>query len=321
MHREELNYIEEDEIDLRELFSTIVKNKFRILFLSFIVTFSAFLYTVTLPNIYTSETILLPQTDGKGGGLTAQASALAAMVGVNLGVSGISVDGLFSTLIKDFSFNREVIKKYNLVYKLSDEQISKNLVFSSFGEEFRIFLDSKSSPSENNVTEDRKVYDTYKKIKGILSISADKETGNIILKATFKDRFAAQGLVQIYLREMSTYIKKLDLEKINEQMKYYEKEFLSTNNLDLRANLNQLISSLVKKKVLSQSGKFYMVDQLTKPQVAYLSDKVKPKRGLIIIVAFITSIILGIFLVFLREFINSEPEPKKAMREESNLSF
>jgi LPS O-antigen subunit length determinant protein (WzzB/FepE family) len=55
-----------------------------------------------------------------------------------------------------------------------------------------------------------------------------------------------------------------------------------------------------------------MVKQLTKPEVPYVKDKAEPKRALIVIVAFITSIILGIFLVFFREFLKSNKEEEKA---------
>ena len=107
---------------------------------------------------------------------------------------------------------------------------------------------------------------------------------------------------------MSDYIKWLDLKEIDEQVRYYEQELQRAKNLDLKANINELLSALVKKKVLSQAGEFYMVKQLTKPQVPYIKDKAGPKRALIVIVAFITSIILGIFFVFFKEFLKSEEE-------------
>ena len=115
---------------------------------------------------------------------------------------------------------------------------------------------------------------------------------------------------------MSDYIKRLDLKEIDEQVAYYESELDSTTSLDLKKNITELLSALVKKKVLSQAGEFYMVKQLTKPEVAYIKDKTKPKRGLIIVVAFITSIILGIFMVFFGEFLRNSKDERK-----SELSF
>jgi uncharacterized protein involved in exopolysaccharide biosynthesis len=39
------------------------------------------------------------------------------------------------------------------------------------------------------------------------------------------------------------------------------------------------------------------------PEVPYIKDKTGPKRGLVVVVAFITSIILGIFAIFFIEFL------------------
>jgi capsular polysaccharide biosynthesis protein len=250
------------------------------------------------------------------------ASALAAMAGINLGGGGgIDVAGLFETLIGDYQFNKDLIKKYDLNEKLSENSIKPNLVFPNIGSSLRDFIKKYQSTEKETLDLEEQTFETFKKLKDILSTTKDKESGNLILSATFEDRFMAKELVNIYLKEMSNYIKKLDFKEINDQMNYYESELAATNSIDLRSNLNELISSLIKKKVLSQAGDFYMVKQMIRAQVPYIKDKVKPKRALIIIVAFITSIILGIFLVFFREFLKGEKEPEKIKREDSPLSF
>jgi len=306
--------IEEDEIDLKELFSTIWKNKFIIAIFSLLITSGALLYALKKPNIYTSSTVLILKENSKpsiGGG----ASALAAMAGINIGGGGGSIDiaGLFKNLLGNYAFNKEIITRYNLVDMLKTENIEKNFVFAANKREIYDFF--KSEPDLDK-TEEELIFDTYKNLsKNILSTSTDKESGAITLSAKFEDRFIAKKLIDIYLKEMSDYIKRLDLKEIDEQVKYYEKELYNAKNLDLKANINELLSALVKKKVLSQAGEFYMVKQLTKPQVAYIKDKAGPKRALIIIVAFITSIILGIFFIFFKEFLKNSNE------RESDLSF
>ncbi len=315
------NYIEEDEIDLRELFATIANNKWKIIFLSFLITSLAVIYALKLPNVYKSDTILVMK-DNSGKSSLGGASALAAMAGISLGGggSGIDVAGLFKTLLEDYQFNKDIIRKYNLNYKLDENSIDKNLVFAPKGREIRDIIDSYFPKNEDLKSIEEQTFNTFKKLKDILSTTKDKESGNIILSATFEDRFIAKELVNIYLKEMSNYIKKLDLKELNDQMAYYENELASTTSLDLKSNLNELISSLIKKKVLSQTGEFYMLKQITKAEVPYIKDKVKPKRALIVIVAFITSIILGIFWVFFMEFLKHE-EPEKLKREDSILSF
>ncbi len=309
-------YIEEDEIDLRELFSTIWGNKFKIIFLSILITSFAFIYALTTPNSYASQTILILKEQSKpslGGG----AAALASMAGISLGGGGSSIDigALFKNLINDYAFNREVIARYQLVNKLSPKVMEEKMVYILNGREMRHDIAAFFSSKEDKKDQEEALFNTYKKIKKIISISTDKESGAITLSASLEDRFLAKELVNIYLKEMSNYIKKLDLKEIDEQVRYYENELASTSSLDLKSNITDLLSALVKKKVLSQAGEFYMVKQLTKPEVSYIKDKTKPKRGLIIIVAFITSIILGIFMVFFGEFLKNSKERK------SELSF
>jgi LPS O-antigen subunit length determinant protein (WzzB/FepE family) len=309
-------YIEEDEIDLRELFATIWGNKFKIISLSILITSLALIYALTKPNSYASQTILILKEQSKpnlGGG----AAALAAMAGINLGGSSASIDvgALFKNLINDYAFNKEVITRYHLASKLSPEAMDKNMVYVLNGREMRADIAKFFSFEKEEKNKEEIIYDTFKDIKKIISTSTDKESGAITLSATLEDRFLAKELVHIYLKEMSDYIKRLDLKEIDEQVAYYENELASTTSLDLKQNITELLSALVKKKVLSQAGEFYMVKQLTKPEVAYIKDKTKPKRGLLIVVAFITSIILGIFMVFFGEFLKNSKERK------SELSF
>ena len=303
-------YIEEDEIDLRELFSTIWYNKWKLFFISLLFTSLALIYALTTPNSYTSKTILLMKGQSKpslGGG----AAALASLAGINLGGGGgLDLANLFKNLIDDYSFNKKLIEKYNLLDRLNPENMKKNLVYPLNGQEMaediKSMLHSKSK--KKPVSKDELMFNTFKKLKGIMSVSTDKESGAITLSATLEDRFLAKDLVEIYLKEMSEYARALDMKEIQEQEAYYNNELKNADSLELKQGLADLISTLTQKKVLSQAGEYYMVKQLTPPEVAYIKDKTKPKRALIVVVAFITSIILGIFFIFFREFLKNKDD-------------
>ncbi|MCH9814503.1 MAG: hypothetical protein K0U47_11250 [Epsilonproteobacteria bacterium] len=307
------NHTDEDEIDLKALFSTIWQNKFIIAIFALIITVSALIYALKTPNVYTSSSVLILK-ESEGPNIGGGAAAMAALAGINIGGSGSGIDvaSLFQNLLGNYFFHKDMIEKYNIDTMLSLENVEKNYVFAANKSEvYHFFKSVDDDEKEHNEI----IFDTYQKLKNILSTSTDKESGAITLSAKFEDRFVAKELIEIYLKEMSDYIKKLDLKEIDEQVHYYEKELAAAQNLDLKSNINELLSALVKKKVLSQAGEFYMVKQLTKPQVAYIKDKAGPKRGLMIIVSFITSIILGIFFIFFKEFIRNDNENK------SELSF
>ncbi len=303
--------MEEDEIDLRELFHTIRSNKWKLFFTSLFITSLALIYVIVTPNSYQSKTILVMKEQQKPS-IGGSAAALASLAGINLGGSGggIDVTSMFKNLLEDFAFNQNLIKRYQLVNRISPEGMSRNIVYILNGQQMahdikNFFTFSKDKEEKS---EEEKIFDTYKDLKKILSINRDKESGVITLSATLQDRFLAKELVNIYLKEMSEYMRKLDMKEVAEQEAYYNHAIQQADSIEMKKNLAELLSALTKKKVLSQAGEYYMVKQLTKPEVAFIKDKTKPKRGLIVVVAFITSIILGIFMIFFSEFLKTRDE-------------
>jgi uncharacterized protein involved in exopolysaccharide biosynthesis len=296
---EKENYcIEEDEIDLRELFETILRYKKQIAIFVSVITFITLVTVILMPNSYKSSIVLAPQTSQKsvGGGL----ASLAAMAGVNIG-GGDSGDPyvVLNAVLDDSDFHSKVIQKYDLLEKLYKP---KNLVYP-FGLKF-----SEDEDIPENI--DEAIFQATKKIKKILSLSQDKKSSMITLSATFYDRFLAKELVEIYLKELISKIKENDLKEIKKQIFYYKKELSSTNDVSLKEQLSKSISTLTQKVVFSNANEYYFVKKVTEPQVAYIKDKAKPKRALILVVAFITSFILAVFGVFFYEFIKNSDDKK-----------
>lgn len=298
----EVNLIDEDEIDLRELFNTILKYKYKILVFCVFVVSITFMYALSIPNSYKSEVVLSPQNSQKsvGGGL----SSLASLAGVSLGGGGSKDPSvMMKTTLNDYNFNTMIIKKYNLVEKLNSE---KNLVFAMGIDSVYNLLNSKNKSSEDLRDSEAKIFSTIGKIKSILSISSDKKTSLITLKAEMKDRYLAKELVDIYLEEIINKIKLQDMKEIDEQIKYYNKELVSTYDVSLKEQLSKSLSALYQKRVFSQANDYYFVSKIVDSRVSYIKEKTKPKRALILVVSLVTSLILGIFLAFFIEFIRND---------------
>jgi len=247
----------------------------------------------------------VPQTQAKPslGGL----GALAGLAGVDLGGGGnIDATTSLQTILNDYSFEQYMIKKYNLIEKFNVKK--ENLVFALNYDKIYNYLHN--DKEEEQKTLDEQIFDIYKTILDTISISSDKKSGIIKLSATLEDRFLAKELVDIYLRELTSKLRELEMRDVQKQIDYYKKELDSSMDLSIKEQLSSLISGLVQKKVLSLANEYYNVRVLTNSQIAYIKDKTKPKRGLIVIVSFVTSIILAIFMVFFLEFISNSKEEK-----------
>ncbi|SFV55268.1 Lipopolysaccharide biosynthesis [hydrothermal vent metagenome] len=294
--------IEEDEIDLRELFATIWKHKLFIAVFTFIITSLAIVYALSKPNEYKVYTLLAPQEASKGmnlGGL----GALASMAGVNVGGggSGITPDIAFTTLLNDYAFMKNFILKNQLDKKLSDATMEQEYVFAlGYNGIYRLFH-SKAKNDNKDQT-----YNYYKQLKGALQVSTDKKTSLITVSYTAPSRKFAKEVLEDFLRDATQELVGRNLRDINAKVEKYKQELQKTNNLELKSELAKLISSLIKQKVYINASKYYKVKVVTDPYIPDVKDKAKPKRALIVIVAFITSIIIGIFLVFFLEFIRKD---------------
>ncbi|EJF07266.1 uncharacterized protein involved in exopolysaccharide biosynthesis [Thiovulum sp. ES] len=282
--------LEEDEIDLRELFSTIWNNKWKIMIFSFLVTSLTLFFMLRTPNSYTSSIVLIPQEQSASiGGI----GALAGFAGVDIGGGEISIFSQISTILSDEIFLEKLISENNLLEKIENPQ---NLVFA-------LGLDFKIENDVSELSQEERIYNAIKSFSGIISVSEDKKSGVITFSGTNRDRFFAKELVDLVLTESTKRLREIDMKDIDSKVQFYEKELQNTDNLELQKSLTKVISSLIEKRVSANANEFYLLKKITDSKIAFIKDKTKPKRGLIIVVAFVVSIILGIFGVFFIQFL------------------
>ncbi|MFW9618301.1 MAG: Wzz/FepE/Etk N-terminal domain-containing protein [Sulfurospirillum sp.] len=298
--------LEEDEIDLRELWQTIIKHKKKILLFSVCSVLVVLVALLSTPNQYETTVSLAPQSQTKTSALGGL-SALAGMAGLDIGGSSeVSTADYLSTLLQDYAFNVKMIEKYHL-----DKKIEGNDANFVFALGFRGFYDLfHTSKEDSKKSREEILFETTGKLSKILAFSSDKKSGIMTLKVTSEDRFFAKELVEIYLKEMTDYVRVLDMQDTEQKIAYYRDEMSKKDDVELKKNLASLVSSLIQKSVLAKSSEFYLVKPITTPEVANFKDKTKPKRGLILVVTLVTSLILGIFGAFFVEFLQNTKEKK-----------
>ena len=298
-------YMEEDEIDLRELGRTIWRYKWGILFFTIVITTLAVLFALSKPNEYESKTLLMPQESAKpsiGGGL----AALAGMAGVDVGGGGSpGPEESFNALLSNYDFMKSYVEKYRIYERLESEESKQNHQFAMGDNRVYKFLEGSVQNKENNISKGEQIYNTVQTLSKTITIAADKKSAIITLSAKHPDPYLAKFLVESFLNYASNHLKSKEMKDNRDQIEYYNRALRDTNDIALKVKLAELASALMQKKILSDVNEFYNVKQFTAPEVPYVKDKVGPKRALIVVVALVTSLILGIFLVFFIEFIRN----------------
>ena len=284
---------DEDEIDLKELFLTIKKHFFKVVIFTASVIFITLIYVLSIPNSYESSVTLAPQSQAK----------TSALAGIDIGGgSEVGTYDYLNTILKDYRFNITLIEKHNLVERINGDD--KNYIFA-LG--FRALYDIFKSDAKEKVLEGKQ-FETYKKINEIIKFATDKKSGVMELSAVSPDRFLAKELVEIYLHEITSHLRTLDMQDTDQKIAFYREEMNKKDDVELKKSLATLVSSLIQKSVLSKSSEYYLVKPITKPEVAHPRDKTKPKRALILMVSAVSAFVMAIFGVFFLEFVRSSKE-------------
>jgi uncharacterized protein involved in exopolysaccharide biosynthesis len=206
---------------------------------------------------------------------------------------------------------RTFLTQTKLFERLNAADKDKNYRFELGNDTLYHLLKRSPKKTLNEMTPKEKddlLFKTYQKIKPQLVISADKKTSVITLGYSDPDPVLAKEIVMLFLTKASNSLRTNELSDMEKKITYYDKELQKTNDLALKTQLSGLMSALIQKKVLAQASDYYNVKIMTAPSVAYEKDKEGPKRGLIVVVSFVTSLILGIFGIFLLEFIRKDKE-------------
>jgi len=280
--QEQRNDIQEDEIDLRELLHTLIKNK-KIIFITVsLVSLLAIFYAYVKKPVYEVRSIIelaqVKGTDGK----SSMVESTNTVVNKLKFLYKIDTAGMH----KDFPYltAATAIKNTNNLIVLKAQAYS-NTDAKKYLQEIVNTL----------IAHQNKVLDEY--------ISLQKKH----LQRLSKDEKEIQKIIVSFEKKEKDYDEKIiRLEKKNPAL-------AAIYSLEVGKQFSQM--NKLRETLLKQQSKRSELEVLIAPvnikpthiigEIEVLENPIKPKKKLIIIVAFITSFILAVFLVFFLEFIKS----------------
>ncbi len=262
----------EDEINLLDLVKVVLKHKGLIIRLVLVVVIGTAVVSLIMPKVYESKAVIVPvvPVEDQGGGM----SAVAAQFGIttpqssNLSeiVSLLKSDILMQKVMDRGKFYDVLFEKDDLKGKTENERIWKGI---------RILKEK------------------------ILQVKENKKDNIITMSAQYKDPAIAQNIASATLSELTEYMT-AEAKRVAEANKaYLESQINSTADPFIRTNVYGLIARQIQTAMLAEAKENYAFKVIDPPRVP--DKKIKPKRTLMVVLAFIVSLFLGIFLAFARE--------------------
>lgn len=287
------NQMNDDEIDLFELWATLVDGKVLIIGCSIIfallATAAAFLMT---PKYEAEVTASFAGQEKSGGSLLAgQFGGLAELAGVSLGGSS------------DSSANYAYLTSRGFIEKfITENQLLPVLFAGNWDEEakrwkappaWQFWQEGDSEPSLWNA------YSLFS--EKILSVSQDKKTSIITLTVQWKDREQAVAWANGLMKAANETLRQRTIEETQRSLDYLNKELAKTSVVDVQNTIFKVMENQIKTMMMANTQDEFAFKVIDPAMPVDENAYVKPKRPLIIALGFMGGLFLGVVVVFIRK--------------------
>ena len=318
---------EEDEIDLRELFKTLILNKGKILLLTSFITLAAATYAFLVPKTF-EATAIVKLGEYKLADTNTNTNTNTNVVVDNAAELTKELEVLFINLLKNEKEREAWIEKVVLVKN------QKNLFeLSAQGHSNELATLEIKKVIEYVQLKHKKVLDDLKEFRESQIYQAE---GQLVLLKTktlpsLKEKIARYKKdIQIYEDNFKSVQQNLkEIKKTNPTlatMQINEQKYMSDMLIKLKDSLENFENQKDSMEIIQISKleeQLNTLKTLMKPynykntevigNIMTNDYAIKPKKMLIVVVAFVSGLILSIFLIFFMEFI-------KGMRKEEKIT-
>jgi uncharacterized protein involved in exopolysaccharide biosynthesis len=301
-YSQNVNVVNPDEIDFRELFAAIRAGKWIIIGTTFVFLVAAVIYALILPNIYKSDVILAPTTENSGLKVPDQLGGLAALAGVNIGNGVGDKTVLALEILKSREFLGRFITENDLFIPIiaakgwdraNDKLIIDADIYNESTKEWVRDVEEPFKPKPS-------VLETIEEFDESYSVSKDKESGIVTLSVQHYSPFLAKQMADKLVIAINEDMRQRELNEAEKSIEYLNQKIADTNLSDVRTMLFSLIEEQTKVVMLANVREEYVFKTVDRAVVA--EKKSKPARALICIVAMMLGFMLSTLVVLVRYF-------------------
>tara|TARA_Y100000748_G_C15495826_1_gene488212 strand:+ start:475 stop:1398 length:924 start_codon:yes stop_codon:yes gene_type:complete len=286
----------EDEIDFVELFKVLWDGKWIIIFLTTFVSIVGVIYSLSLPNIYTSKALLVPVNSSSSipGALRGYAG-LAGLAGISTptgGDEGNSAKALEKITSLSFFENNILPNIF-----LPDLMAVKSWNFKTN----KLTYDESIYISESKTwVQMPSAQKSFRSFSSHLSFNEDTKSGFISLSIKHQSPFIAKEWAELVIDEVNAFYRQKDKLESEKAVSYLNQQISITSLSEIKQVLAQLLQEETQKLTLIEANEAFVFDYIDPPAV--MEYKSEPVRSFISIISAIFGGLFSIILVFIRHY-------------------
>lgn len=300
---------QDDEIDLVELAKTVWQGRKLIAWIVAGCTLATIIISLLMTNIYTATAVLKPVSPQSS---TSRMTSLAAQFGGLANLAGIAMPSSASSteivsLLESNILKKEVIERYNLLPILfPDDWDEEKKTWKKPGISLNPLTyiaklrpaDPKAPKKEPGVPD---IMDGIRALDEIINVKYDMKEDIITLTVNFPDAEMAAKIANSYITTLNDHMSLEAKRMAIMNREYLEKQLQETNDSLVQQKIYNLIAEKIETMMMAEVKEGFAFKVLDPPMTP--DKKSKPKRAQMVILAFIVSLFLGVFIVFAKEYI------------------
>ena len=305
MQRDDLQDTYDDEIGVRELFSTLWLNKKFILILTGIFAVLSVIYSLCLTNLYTSQALLVPTSLNSNS--TSQYKALASVAGVNLDDSSSDVT-LAIAFIKSKKIIRQLTKHETFLPDLMAAKKwhikSNSIIYDDdlYDKKNKKWVREVDFPFQQ-VPSEQEAFALFSKQ---INISEDKKNQLVTLSVEHISPSVAKQWAEWIIDEANTMVANLRIEEAESSINYLNEQIKLTPYAELRTMFFSLIQENTQNMMLAKVSKQYALTIVDPPLIPEI--KSSPQRALNCFLGTLLGGMLSILIILVRKYVFSKDD-------------
>lgn len=292
----------EDEIDIAVLFKALFQGKWIILSFTSIASILVVIYSLSLPNIYTAEALLVPLSSKDNvGGSVQELGGLASLAGISLGESSDNSAIALEKLHSLSFFEEKILPQINLPDLMAVESWD---------------------PGSNSMTYDEEIYDpsTQTWTREITSLQTPQpsaqesfivfmehvsgikniKTKLVTISAKHHSPFIAKQWADLLIKEINSFYREKDKKEATFAVDYLNEQLSKTRLSEVKLVISEVLAKQIQTLSLIEANENYVFDFIDPPAV--MEKKSEPRRAIICIVGALLGGFLGAVVALFRFF-------------------
>ena len=258
-----------DEIDLRELWNVLWAGKWWIIGITLLFAVAGVFYALNLPKMYKSEGVYAPVQAQGAGNLASQYGGLAAIAGIDLGGGGdLSEQAVAVIRSKPFIYN--LIEKYNLKNELlALAGWNVKLDVPIWDEE--IYDVSGKKLTENfllKYSEHERLYMAYKNFLSALTMDYDKKKGLINISIVWFSPSSASEWIKAIVFDVNQKFMNVDLVSSEKNVDFLQGKISETGLAEMKIKLFEMLEGEMRSMMLASAKEEYVLKTVVPPIVS-----------------------------------------------------